>query len=281
MAQYREVKVVTGDFARVNIFPVRAYQTGRGKKRKPTAAAQEKLNREMAARKLADIINLNFTKRDLQLKLDYSSFYVKNGRVPTPDECVKEMGRFMRKLKRLYAKHEIELKYVYCSEIGARGGISHHHLIVTGGVPVEEIKALWTEGGCWTRTLYFNRRGCYELASYFVKARYTYRSYSCSRNCKRPQESGKDKSIYRNDYSVRQKQVNALMQGEIDAIRRMYPGWELAELPQVSYTVDKETGETKLPTWGIFITLFLYKPEGLSDAASQWDRRHQYTYKEG
>ena len=277
MAQYREVKVVTGDFARVNIFPVRAQGTGRAKKVKATAAAQERLNRQMAARRLSDIINLNFTKKDLQLKLDYSAFLMGHGRIPTPDECVKEMARFMRRLKRLYQKSGIELKYVYCSEIGARGHISHHHLIVTGGVDVALIRELWVAGGCWCRKLYFDRRGCFDLAAYFVKARYTYRSYSCSRNCKRPQDSGRDKSIYRNDYTVRQKQVNALMNGELDEIRRMYPGWEIAELPEVAYTVDKETGESKLPTWGIFITLFLYKPEGLSDKASEWDKRHKYS----
>ena len=43
MAQaYREIKVVTGDFARVHICPVRQYQYGRKKKSKPTAATQEK-----------------------------------------------------------------------------------------------------------------------------------------------------------------------------------------------------------------------------------------------
>ena len=278
MAQaYREVKVVTGDFARVSIFPVRPYQYARKKKNKPTTAAQERLNREMAARRLSDIINLNFTKKDVQLKLDYYAFIAKNGRTPTPDECVKCMANFMRRLKRLYNQQGVELKYVYCSEIGARGGISHHHLIVSGGVEVKKIRELWREGGCWSRKLFFDRKGCYDLAGYFVKARYTYRSYTCSRNCKRPQESGKDKCVYKNDYAVHQKQVNALMNGEIEDIRRMYPGWEVAELPEVAYTVDRDTGETKLPSWGIYITLYLYKPEGLSDAASEWDRSHRYT----
>lgn len=275
MAQaYREIKVVTGDFARVSIFPVRTYQYGRKKKCKATAAAQERLNREMAARRLSDIVNLNFTKKDIQLKLDYYAFKAEHGHSPTPDECVKSMANFIRRLKRLYAKLGVELKYVYCSEIGARGHISHHHLIISGGVDLSLIKALWREGGCWSRKLYFDRRGCYDLTSYFVKAKYTYRSYTCSRNCKRPQESGKDKSIYKNDHRVRQKQVNSLMNGEIEDIRRMYPGWEIAELPSVSYTVDRETGEAKLPTWGIFITLFLYKPEGLSGRVSEWDRKN-------
>lgn len=46
MAQaYREQMTVTGDFARVNIYPVRSYQYGRKKKMKPTGAAMERVNR--------------------------------------------------------------------------------------------------------------------------------------------------------------------------------------------------------------------------------------------
>jgi hypothetical protein len=66
------------------------------------------------------------------------------------------------------------------------------------------------------------------------------------------------------------------MNGDVEDIRRMYPGWELAELPDVAYTVDGDTGEVRLPTWGVFITLFLYKPEGLTDAASIYNKKHDY-----
>jgi hypothetical protein len=277
MAQaYREIKTVTGDFARVQIFPVRPYQYGRKKKNKPTGAAMDKLNRERRARLLSDLVNLNFTKKDYQLKLDYSDFRREHGRNPEPDECVKLMRNFMRCLKRLYAAMGIELKYIYCSEIGVRGHISHHHVIINAGASLEQIKKLWRHGGVWTRKLYFDRKGAYDLAGYFVKSKYTYRSYTCSKNLRRPQETGKDKCIYKSDYSVRQKQVNAIMNGDVEDIRRMYPGWELAELPDVAYTVDGDTGEVRLPTWGVFITLFLYKPEGLTDAASIYNKKHDY-----
>lgn len=270
--QYREIKTVTGDFMRVNIFPVRPYQYGRKKKVKPTGAAMQKLNKERRARLLSDLVNLNFTKKDIQIKLDYSLFRKEHGRNPEPDEVLREIRNFMRRVKNAYAKRGLELKYIYCSEIGARGHISHHHVIINAGLTVEELRALWRCGGVWCRKLYFDKKGCYDLAGYFVKANYTYRSYTCSKNLRRPQETGKDKSIFKNDYSVRQKQVNAVLNGEVDDIRRMYPGWELAELPDVAYTVDKDTGELRLPTWGVFITLFLYKPEGLSDKVSLYDK---------
>ena len=272
MAQYREQRTVTGDFMRVNIFPTHTYNYGRKKKTKPTSAAQDKLNRERKTRLLSDLVNLNFTKKDIQVNLDYAEFRRKNGRNPDPDEVTKLIRNFIRRLKRLYAALGIELKYIYCSEVGARGHLSHHHLIISAGATLDQLKELWSEGGVWCRRIYFDRKGAYDLASYFVKSRYTYRSYSCSKNLIRPQESGKDKCIFKDDYKIRQKQVNYFTNGDIDQIMKLYPGWQIAEMPEISHTVDKDTGEVKLPTWGIFITLYLYKPEGLSDEASVYER---------
>ena len=272
MAQYREQRTVTGDFMRVNIFPTHTYNYGRKKKTKPTSAAQDKLNRERKTRLLSDLVNLNFTKKDVQVKLDYAEFRRKNGRNPDPDEVTKLIRNFIRRLKRLYAALGIELRYIYCSEVGARGHLSHHHLIISAGATLDQLKELWSEGGVWCRRIYFDRKGAYDLASYFVKSRYTYRSYSCSKNLIRPQESGKDKCIFKDDYKIRQKQVNYFTNGDIDQIMKLYPGWQIAEMPEISHTVDKDTGEVKLPTWGIFITLYLYKPEGLSDEASVYER---------
>ena len=277
MAQYREQMTVTGDFMRVNIFPTHTYNYGRKKKVKPTGAAQEKLNKVRRERLFCDLVNLNFTKKDIQVELDYSEFRKRNGRNPDPDEVTKLIRNFMRRLKRLYATLGIELKYMYNSEVGARGHLSHHHLVINAGATLEQIKALWVEGGVWRRKLYFDRKGAYDLASYFVKSRYTYRSYSCSKNLIRPQESGKDKCIFKDDHKIRQKQLNYFINGEVDKLLALYPGWQIAEMPEISHAVDKDTGEFKLPTWGIFITLYLYKPEGLSDEEGIWSRYQEIT----
>ncbi len=273
---YREQKTVTGDFMRVNIFPVRAYQYGRKKKHKPTGAAMTKLNQERRTRLLSDLVNLNFTKKDMQIKLDYSHFRELYGRNPTPDEVQREMRNFMRRLKRWYAKRGIELKYIYCSELGSRGHISHHHVIVSAGITKVELVDMWKWGGVWTRKLYFDKKGCYDLAGYFVKSKYTYKSYVCSKNLIRPKEGGPSPAIFKNDYRVRQKQVNYMLGGEVAEILKLYPGWQLAELPEVSQTVDRDTGEVKLPTWGIFITIYLYKPEGLTDPESRYEKMSEY-----
>lgn len=277
MAQsYREQRTVTGDFMRVNVFPVRTYQYGRKKKHKPSSAAQAKLNQEKRTRYLSDLINLNFTKKDIQIKLDYSAFREQYGRNPDPDEVIKMMRNFLRRLKRAYAKLGIEFKYIYCTELGARGNLSHHHMILPAGISREELSALWTCGGIWSRKLYFDKKGCYDLAGYFVKSKYTYRSFTTSKNLRRPTECGKEPTVFKNDYKIRQKHVNHMMNGDVAEIMKLYPGWQIAELPEVSMTVDKDTGEAALPTWGVFITLYLYKPEGLSDPESRYEKMSEY-----
>lgn len=236
-----------------------------------------RLNQERRARLLNDIINLNYTKQDTQIELDYSNFIRKHGRNPTPDEVLREMRNFLRRLKRAYSKLDIELKYLYSNEIGTRGHKSHHHMVINAGLSVDEIRVIWRNGGVWRRNLYFNRKGCYDLAGYFVKNKYTYRSYTCSKNLKRPQESGKDKCIFKNDYKIRQKQVDYFINGDAAEIAKLYPGWEIAELPEIAYTLDKDTGELRLPKWGVFITLYLYKPEGLSDNESLYSKYQKFT----
>ena len=267
---YREVRVETGGFMRVCIFPVRPVANARKKKNKPTAATQERMNRINAARRLSDIINLNFTKSDVQLKLDYSAFRSEHGRNPDADEVARIMSNFLRRLKRAYLKKGIELKYVYCTEQGTRGHLTHHHVIVSAGLSLDEIRSLWRDGGVWMRKLYFDERGCFDLAGYFVKAKYTYRSYTSSRNCIRPQESGRDKCIYKNDYRINQKTFSKITSNDATAIRRLYPDWELAELPDLQQIIDYDTGEVQDPMISPFLCLWLYKPWAVSEKNEKW-----------
>ena len=274
MAKFREQKTITGDFMRVNIYPTRQYQYGRKQKSKPTSATQARLNELKRTHYLGDIINLNFSKRSHQIKLDYSAFIAREGRNPTADECVREMRNFIRRLKRRFGKN---IKYIYATELGVRGGKSHHHMIVDESIAVSEIYELWSAGGVWSRKLYFDKKGCFDLAGYFVKSKYSYRSYTCSKNLIRPREEGKDKCVFKSDYTIRQKQVNTILNGELEELSRLYPGWSLAALPEVAHTIDQNTGEVSLPTWGVFITIYFYKPEGLSDGTQSFKRYQDIT----
>ena len=268
---YREVRVETGHFARIHIFPVRPVSRGRREKNKPTRATQERLNRKNAANRVTDLINLNFTKNSWVLRLNYCAFREKYGRNPTEDEIQRELHNFMRRLKRKYDKRGLELKWVVCTEVGVRGGLCHHHIVLSEGLELEEIKKAWKCGGVgWSEErgskLYFDERGAYDLAAYMVKDKYTYKSYSCSRNLKRPQER---REIFENDHRISQKSFNAIMSNDIYTLHKLYPGWSIASLPDVEFDIDYNTGEVRGSTMSSFLTLYLYRSEGLSAKVSK------------
>ena len=275
--RYREVIYKTNNFARVHIFPIRPMGRGRGKKNAPTKATQERLNRKNAAHRLTDLINLNFDSTSYSLRMNYSSFFAEHGRNPSDEEIKRENHNFMRKLKRKYDKVGAELKWVMCTEVGARGGLVHHHVVISGGIELDEIIKAWKCGGVGFGEhgphLYFDELGAYDLARYMVKERYTYRSYSTSRNLIRPQER---REIFRNDNRISQKRFCAIASNDVSELNKLYPDWAIAQLPEMEYAIDCDTGEVQDAIMSPFLTLYLYKPEGLSDPASRWDRIEKY-----
>lgn len=259
---YREVRIETGDYARVHIFPLRPVSKGRKAKNAPTRATQERLNRKNATHRLTDIINLNFTKSAWVLRLDYHSFREKNGRNPDEDEIQREFHNFIRRLKTRYDKRGLELKWVVCTEVGSRGGLVHHHVVINEGLELAEIKKLWKCGGVGFNPergphLYFDEHGAFELAKYMVKEKHRYKSYSCSRNLKRPQER---REIFKNDHRISQKSFTAISCNDIYTIHKLYPGWAIASLPEIEFAIDYGTGEIREDRMSPFLTLYLYKP---------------------
>ena len=280
MAQiYREIMTVTGNFARVQIAPARPMWRGRRKKTKLTSGAQERVNRENRINLLSDIINLNFDKNDYKATLDYSLFYAQVGRMPTEDEADRMSANFLRRLKRLFEKNGLELKRIINYEIGERGiKLCHHHLIFNSGIDLEQIRKLWQWGGVHFDKLYFDRYGVRDLAAYFCKQEQRYRAYSCSRNLRRPRESGRDRCIYRNNSRIRQKTVTHITDSpdDIEFIRRLYPGWEVAGVPYIAQVWDEKEEKMKLPGFGTFMSFYLYKPEGLTDPSSVYNEKNKY-----
>lgn len=282
LKQYREVKNITGDFMRVTIFPVHpVISGGRRKKNAPSRAAQEKLNQKNRENLAADILNLNFTRADTEFEVDFREYYAICGRYPDADDVSRLFGAFIRRLRRVYDKLGRELKYFYACELGHKGGAPHVHGVISAGISRGELKKLWGHGGVYTSRLYFDKRGVGALGGYTCKdglTRTWYRTYNCSRNCIRPQKSGKYKSIYTNDSKIRQKNINQILHdpGDLNYIRSLYPGWEVAEAADICQVWDDEQQEFRLPTWGVYITLHLYKPEGVTDPLEVDAARSRY-----
>lgn len=258
---YREIRIETNNFARVHIFPVRPVSRGRKSKNKPTRATQERLNHKNKIHRLTDVINLNFDEQDYFYTFDYHLFREKNGREPTDEEITRELNNFLRRAKRAYGRCGKELKYVLCTERGRKSGLTHHHVVMNACLTREEMRALWKCGGVHDEHLRFDEYGARGLSEYMVKDKKKIKSYSCSRNLRRPEEK---KEIFINDHRITQKRFNAISSNDFDEIHKLYPDWQIASLPDMEYAIDYDTGEIRDARMHPFLTLYLYRSEGLS-----------------
>lgn len=113
----------------------RSVQTSRG-----TPEAMKRYNAEMASRRLAQLLNENFVPDDIWATFTYE----KHNRPSSDSDARGVISAFIPKLRRLYKKYGVELKYVQTTAYGERGAL-HHHVVMPQGVPTREITKLWRE----------------------------------------------------------------------------------------------------------------------------------------
>lgn len=138
----------------------------RGKKRSLTREEQKEVNKRAAEKKLRRIINENFEEGDTHLVLDYKRDRRPAGR----GQMRKDADDFLREMRNLYKRHEIELKYVHVMEIGKKGAL-HHHLVINTPEEISqrEIVRCW-KGRGRTHHNPLDDSGQYaKLASYLIK----------------------------------------------------------------------------------------------------------------
>ena len=183
---------------------------GRGeslaKRRKPTKEEMDRANHRHRVKELRRVIQLNFTEADHL----YTFKPVKNCGWTVAD-LKKARERFTRKLRSLYRKHGIDLKFIYRQEIGKKGGLHFHMLINEAGITLNEICEIWKSCGGHNVNVepLYDEGGYEDLAEYIVKAspyeiegQITMDSYQleklsrygCSRNLQRPEPEVKEYS---------------------------------------------------------------------------------------
>lgn len=224
---YREKRYLCGDYIDTYIYPVypvSSKRVRRGAKRKPTRAVQEKLNRRHAKEKYTRLIHANFTEKDLALTLTF-------GEDPASDrEAVTRLQKYLRKLRSLYKKAGIELKYLWSMEKTKRGRV-HFHLVLSGGLDRDLLEQLWPWGYSNSKRLQFEQGGLAALGAYMTKSHWSgdeprggYRSYNGSKNLVDPPPEV-------NDYRVGSRtRAKELAEREAGAWEKLYPGCELIEL---------------------------------------------------
>lgn len=211
---YREKQYVCGDYIDVQVYPVYAKPGQRRSKAKPSSEVQEKLNAENSKKHFIRTVHTNFTNRDYAVHLTYADAFMPQD----AERAKKDIQNFLKKLKRRYKALEKELKYVWVAEIGVRSRRMHFHVIVSGGLSRDEIEELWGFGYANAKRLRFNEHGIAGLASYMTKQKLLFKSWSGSRNLKKP-------IVKTNDYKYSQKTVKDIVEHEqVLLFCSFYPG---------------------------------------------------------
>lgn len=171
-------------------------------KRGNTSVQQAAYNEELAIRRLTRILNENFVPEDWFITLHYE----KHTRPETLSMAKTQLTYYLRKLKRRYKRFGIDPKIVKTTAYGERGAL-HHHIVITKGIPISTITALWKEHiGASIKARPPEYRALYDTGEYSSLAAYIYgqaekskapdedfldtfgmKHWSCSRNCKIPQ----------------------------------------------------------------------------------------------
>lgn len=239
---YREKKHYCGDYLEIDIFPVFEYQRGRSKKRKPTSETQKRLNQRNAERKLIRLLNTNFTPKDIRFDLTYSDKHHPD----TPEDAQKEMQNFIRRVKRYRKKIGLtELKYVAVTEIGKKGARFHHHIVMSGGIEINELANIWSRGYTTAKPLQFDEYGIVGIAKYLIKEPILAKRWSASRNLEQPRTSSRDGRLP--NYKV--KELHDSGYDNRQELETFYEGYALAD---VKPYYNEMNG-------GYYITVLMYR----------------------
>lgn len=250
--RYREKVYKCGEYLEAEIFPV--FHAGGGKSRrraryKPTSAMQARLNQRRAERELTRLLNENFSGSDIEVTLTYTDEHLPE----RYDSAYKDAVNYIRRAKRLYARHGIgikEFKYV----IVPGGGRYHFHIVMTGGVDRDELERLWGYGYANSKRLKFSEGGVAGLAHYIANqlSENAYegedlfggmdidtetgeitenrvrkkgaRRWSCSKNLVRPAPEVREGRIS----SRRAEELATVDSDSRTAYERLYPGYTLS-----------------------------------------------------
>ena len=239
---YRRRTTVSGPRIDAEVFPV----FGRGQKgdlRKAksriTREAQQRANDERSRIHLIQLVEANFSEKDISITLSYE------GTPPEPERVDKDIRNFIARVKRARAKARLsELKYIYAvggdemPAAGYSGKRPHVHMIMNGGVGRDELEAIWKQGRANCDRLQPRDEGLGGIAVYFTRQKQDrpekpgVRKWRGSRNLKQPVRRSRDARMP----NSRVKRIARDFRNEAKGVmEKLYPGYQLQDC-QVRYS---------------------------------------------
>ena len=239
---YRRRTTVSGPRIDAEVFPVFGRnQRGdlRRAKHQVTREAQRRANDERSRIHLIQLVEANFTDRDVALGLDYA------GQAPTPERVDKDIRNFLARVKRARVKAGLpELKYIYAiggdemPAAGYSGKRPHVHMIMNGGIDRDELEKIWKNGRANCDRLQPRDEGLGGIAVYFTRQKQDrpekpgVKKWRGSRNLDQPEPRSRDARMP----NSRVKRIARDFRNEAkDVMERLYPGYQLQDV-QVRYS---------------------------------------------
>ena len=250
--RYREKLVEAGDMIFGTVY---AEYRKAGKRRGPfreTSEVQARNNERRSLEYHRWLLHMNFTRKDYFLTLTFD-----NENLPTTKaDLDREIRNYISRVKRIYRRSGIELRYVTIRTDG-EGVRPHCHIYLTGGVDRDLLELAWGRGYCNVKRVQFNECGISDLAVYTgaqksgagegrPRRRKGEKRWSGSRNLIKPAERT---NVTRYSKKAVEEIADAGNPQEIFAKR--YRGYWLAEFPVM---VQNPV------THGWWMSFVLYKP---------------------
>ena len=171
---YRRRTTVSGQRIDAEVFPVfgrkmrralRRARTGNG-----TSEAQKKANWDRSILRFIQLIEANFTAKDVAVGLSYA------GIAPDQERVKKDLRNFIDRVKRRRRALGLpELKYVASiggdemPSPGYSGKRPHIHVFMSGGIDRDELELMWGKGTANADRLQPRGEGLAAIATYFAK----------------------------------------------------------------------------------------------------------------
>ena len=239
---YRRRTTVSGPRIDAEVIPVFGRNMKgalRRAKSQMTREAQKRANEERSRTRLIQLVEANFTEKDLAIGLSYG------GEAPTPERIDKDLANFFAKIRRRRRQRGLpELKYIAAiggDEMpapGYSGKRPHVHVIMNGGLDRDEIERLWGHGYANADRLQPGESGLAGIAVYFTKQmqdrapKKGVKRYRPSRNLTQPVRRSRDAKMS----NARVRRLAYDFQAEAKEImEKLYPGYSLQEV-KVKYS---------------------------------------------
>ena len=193
--------------------------------------AQQRVDQRNRWLKLKRLMDANFTEDDVEITLTYK------GENVSREESGKMLRNYLRKVNRMRDKLGLDkLKYIAVTECADGDGNEvrlHHHLVMSGGIDRDTLEGMWVHGMSQTRRLKPDDNGFEGFAKYLCKGAVKHKmvrqpqvtrwkTFTCSRNLKKPLVSIADKKLSRR----RVEKIAAELPGAAkEVFEKLYKGY--------------------------------------------------------